>query len=42
MMEFDDLEAEPVAEMMKSAGFTEIEVHRDLAGLRRVIEGTYQ
>lgn len=42
MMEFDDLEAEPVAEMMKSTGFTEIEVHRDLAGLRRVIEGTYQ
>lgn len=42
MMEFDDLEAEPVAEMMKTAGFTDIEVHRDLAGLRRVIEGTYQ
>lgn len=42
MMEFDDLEAEPVAEMMKNAGFTEIEIHRDLAGLRRVIEGTYQ
>ena len=39
MMEFDDLEAEPVAEMMKNAGFTEIEIHRDLAGLRRVIEG---
>ena len=42
MMEFDDLEAEPVAEMMKITGFTEIEIHRDLAGLRRVIEGTYQ
>lgn len=42
MMEFDDLEAEPVAEMMKITGFIEIEIHRDLAGLRRVIEGTYQ
>lgn len=42
MMEFDDPEAEPVAEMMKITGFTEIEIHRDLAGLRRVIEGTYQ
>lgn len=41
LMEFDDLQAEPVREMMESAGFTEVEVHRDLAGLRRVIEGRY-
>ena len=42
LMEFDDSQAEPVAEMMKEAGFTEVEVHRDLAGLRRVIEGKYE
>jgi len=41
LMEFDDLQAEPVREMMESAGFTEVEIHRDLAGLRRVIEGRY-
>lgn len=39
LMEFDDAEAEPVAEMMKEAGFKDIEIHRDLAGLRRVVEG---
>ena len=39
LMEFDDQEAEPVADMMKEAGFEEIEIHRDLAGLRRIIEG---
>lgn len=39
LMEFDDAEAEPVAEMMKEAGFEDIEIHRDLAGLRRVVEG---
>ena len=41
LMEFDDSQAEPVAVMMKEAGFTEVEVHRDLAGLRRVIEGRF-
>ena len=39
LMEFDDSQAEPVKQMMEEAGFTEVEVHRDLAGLRRVIEG---
>ena len=39
MMEFDDAEAESVAEMMEIAGFTDIRIHKDLAGLRRVIEG---
>lgn len=39
VMEFDDSQAEPVKKMMEEAGFTEVEVHRDLAGLRRVIEG---
>ena len=39
LMEFDDSQAEPVKKMMEEAGFTEVEVHRDLAGLRRVIEG---
>ncbi|MBR4342173.1 MAG: peptide chain release factor N(5)-glutamine methyltransferase [Lachnospiraceae bacterium] len=39
IMEFDDSQAEPVGDMMREAGFAEIEVHRDLAGLRRVIEG---
>ena len=39
VMEFDDSQAEPVKQMMEEAGFTEVEVHRDLAGLRRVIEG---
>ena len=42
LMEFDDSQAEPVREMMESAGFTEVEVHRDLAGLQRVIEGKWQ
>ena len=42
MMEFDDSQAEPVAKMMEEAGFIEIEVHRDLAHLRRVIEGKLQ
>ncbi|MCR5206274.1 MAG: peptide chain release factor N(5)-glutamine methyltransferase [Lachnospiraceae bacterium] len=41
MMEFDDSQAEPVAKMMDAAGFKEIEVHRDLAHLRRVIEGKF-
>lgn len=41
IMEFDDSQAEPVGEMMRQAGFTDIEVHRDLAGLRRVIEGVF-
>lgn len=39
LMEFDDSQAVPVAELMREAGFTDIEVHKDLAGLRRVIEG---
>jgi len=39
LMEFDDSQAEPVRYMMEKAGFVDIEVHRDLAGLRRVIEG---
>lgn len=39
MMEFDDAEAESVAEMMEAAGFKDILIHKDLAGLRRVIEG---
>ena len=41
LMEFDDSQAEPVADMLKEAGFTDVEVHRDLAGLRRVIEGRF-
>jgi len=41
LMEFDDSQAEPVREMMLQAGFKDIEIHRDLAGLRRVIEGVY-
>ena len=41
LMEFDDSQAEPVEEMMLQAGFTGIEIHRDLAGLRRVIEGVF-
>ena len=39
LMEFDDLQAEPVKKMMEEAGFFDVEIHRDLAGLRRVIEG---
>ena len=39
LMEFDDSQAEPVKEMMEREGFGEIHIHRDLAGLRRVIEG---
>lgn len=42
LMEFDDSQAEPVKQMMEEAGFTEVEVHRDLAGLRRCIEGRYE
>lgn len=39
LMEFDDSQAEPVKKMMLEAGFLEVEIHKDLAGLRRVIEG---
>ena len=39
LMEFDDSQAEPVKKMMEETGFDEVEVHRDLAGLRRCIEG---
>ena len=42
LMEFDDSQAEPVSKMMEEAGFMEVEVHRDLAGLRRCIEGRYE
>ena len=41
MMEFDDAEAESVAKMMETAGFKDICIHKDLAGLRRVIEGKH-
>jgi len=39
LMEFDDQEAAAVSYMMCEAGFNEVTVHRDLAGLQRVIEG---
>ena len=42
LMEFDDSQAEPVKKMMEEAGFSDVEVHRDLAGLRRCIEGRYE
>ena len=40
LMEFDDAQAEPVKKMMEEAGFKDVEIHKDWAGLRRVIEGT--
>ena len=39
LMEFDDSQAGSVKEMMQATGFSEIEIHKDLAGLKRVIEG---
>ena len=33
---------ESVSELMKDAGFTDVEVYKDLAGLDRVVSGTYQ
>lgn len=40
LMEFDDAQADPVRKMMEETGFKDVEIHRDWAGLRRVIEGT--
>jgi len=35
-------QGESVSELMKDAGFTDVEVYKDLAGLDRVVSGTYQ
>jgi len=39
MMEFGDGQAKALREMLQAAGFTDIEVHKDLAGRERVIYG---
>lgn len=40
-LETGDEQTEEVAEMLKAAGMTGVSVHRDLAGLPRVVCGTY-
>ena len=39
IFEIGDTQGEAVAELMKAAGFENVSVHKDLAGLDRVVEG---
>lgn len=41
LFEIGDTQGDAVAEIMRNRGFREVSVHRDLAGMHRVVEGRY-